>query len=188
MPKAAELKKGMIVEINNRHYAVKDVVVQSPSSRSGTTLYKVRYAEVPSQQKFDQSYTGDDFLKEVDLARRNVQFLYLEGTIYTFMDSEDYSQYSLDAETLDEMATWLKDGLEGIQILLIEGNPVGIILPATVTAEVLETAPSLKGGSATARTKPATVYNGIVVQVPDYIENGEVIKINTESGKFMSRA
>ena len=188
MPKASELKRGMIIEINEIPHAVKQVDSRSPSSRGASTLYKIRYTNLKSGQKLDQSYKGDDFLKEADCVRVKVQYSYNDGESFVFMNSEDYSQYSLNEDELDGQTAFITDGLEGITALIVDGNILGIELPASVDLEIIETAPGIKGSSATARTKAAVLPTGIEVQVPEYLETGEVIKVNTVTGKYMSRA
>ncbi len=188
MPKASELKRGMVVEINNAPYIVKNVESRSPSSRGAQTIYKIRFNNAQTGQKQDESCKADETFKEMDLIRRQVQFLYSDGDMFTFMDVEDYSQHTLNKEELEDDLGYLVDGLEGIQVLLIDDRVLGIELPQAVSLEIKDTAPSLKGATATGRTKPATLVTGLEVQVPEYIETGEVIKINTGTCKFMSRA
>lgn len=188
MPKAAELKRGVIVEINGAPHAVKKVEAKSPSSRGAATLYKVRFTNLQTGQKLDESYKGDDFLKDADCVRRQVQFSYLDGDVYTFMDQEDYSQYSLNWDELEGQLGYLSEGLEGITALLMDGEVLGIELPQSVTLTITDTAPGIKGATATGRTKPATLTTGLEVQVPEYLESGEAIRINTATGKFISRS
>jgi len=104
------------------------------------------------------------------------------------MDSESYDQYALTAETLEEEAKFLYDGLEGLHALVSDEQVLGIELPTIMTFEITECAPGIKGGSASARTKPATLTTGLVVQVPEYLTPGEAIKVNTETREFVSRA
>ena len=104
------------------------------------------------------------------------------------MDGEDYNQYSLSIEDIDDAVGYLPDGQEGVLGMLYEGNLIGIELPASVALKIVETSPVIKGASASARTKPATLETGLVVQVPEYLAEGEVIKVNTSTGKFNSRA
>jgi len=187
MPKANNLKRGEVVSVNDQLYVVKNIDVKSPSSRGATTLYKVRYANLRTKLKLEQNYKGEDYIQDVDLERRNVQFLYEEDGIFTFMDLENYNQYPLNKEDIEELAKWIQDGLEGIVALLLDGNIISIDLPGNIDMEITYTEPGLKGASATARTKPATLSNGVEVQVPEYLTIGEVIKVNTETGKYMSR-
>lgn len=188
MPKASELKRGMVVEINGSPHVVKQVEAKSPSSRGAATLYKIRFTQLQTKQKLDESFKGDDFLKETDCARVQVQYSYLDGDIYYFMNMEDYSQYGLSRQDLDDQVDYLVEGLDGITALLIEGLLLGIELPQSIALKIVDAAPGIKGSTATGRTKPARLSTGLEVQVPEYLEPGEMIKVNTTNGKFMSRA
>ena len=188
MPKAAEIKKGSIVEIDGLPHIARQVETKSPSSRSGTTLYKIRFNNLQTQQKLDMSCKGDEMFRSIDFLRREVQFCYRDSDGYSFMDNQDYSQYSLGAEQLEDQAGYLTEGLTGIMALLVEDRLVGIELPQSVNLEIVETAPGIKGASATGRTKPARLSTGLEIQVPEYLTTGETVRVNTETGKFMSRA
>lgn len=188
MPKASELKKGMIVEIDGAPHIVRQVEAKSPSSRGAATLYKVRFNNLLTQQKLDGSYKGEDILGAVDCQRVDVQYSYIDDNIYYFMNSEDYSQYGLDAEQLSEQIPYLVEQQEGIIALLVDGQLMAVELPQSVNLEVVDTPPPISGSSATNRSKPAKLSTGLEVQVPEYLAPGEVIKVNTVTGKFMSRA
>ncbi len=186
--KANELKKGMVFQSAGQNIVVKQVQVQAPSSRSGNTLYKVRGQDVASGQKFERSFKGEEVVEPVDIARRAVQLLYRDADGCTFMDGETYEQYTLAEDAVHDELPFLSDGLEGITALVTEGRLLAIELPATVTLEIEDTAPGMKAASSSARTKPATLSTGLVVQVPEYLTPGEKIKINTETREFISRA
>ena len=188
MPKASDLKRGEVVQINGAPHVVKHLEAKNPSARGAATLYKIRFNNLVTGQKRDESLKGDDFLAEADCEKVQVQFSYIDGEHYVFMNTEDYSQHQIGADDLQDQLHYLTDGLDGITALLVEGNLVAIDLPQSVIMEISETAPGIKGASASARTKPATFPSGLVVQVPEYIEQGESIKINTTNAKFMSRA
>ncbi len=188
MPKVSELKQGSAVEINGEPYAVKTIEVRNPTSRGASTLYKIRFAHMKTKQKLDETFKGDDFVKEADCSRVMVQYSYQDGAEYYFMNLESYDQYSLNANDLEGQIEYLTEGLEGIIMLLLDGSALGIELPTTITMEVVETPPAMKGASATNRTKPAKLTTGLEIQVPEYIETGEIIKVNSDTGKFMSRA
>jgi len=188
MPKASDLKRGMVVEVNDAPYSVKEIEVRNPSSRGASTLYKIRFNHLKTKQKLDETLKGDDFLKEVDCEKKVLQFSYKDDDGYTFMSLDDYEQYTINAEDIEEERGYLVEGLEGIVSILLDGILVAIELPAAVTMEIVDTAPGIKGASATARTKPARMATGLEIHVPEYIEPGEMVKINTVSGKFMSRA
>ncbi len=188
MPKASDLKRGMVVDINDEPYSVKDIEVRNPSSRGASTLYKVRFNHLKTKQKRDESLKGDDFLKEVDCERKLVQFSYKDSDGHTFMNLDDYEQFTINSSDIEDETDYLIEGLEGIVAILLDGQIIAIELPAAIAINIIDTAPGLKGASASARTKPAILATGLEVQVPEYIESGEMIKINTVSGKFMSRA
>lgn len=188
MPKANELKQGSAIEINGEPYVVKKIDVRNPTSRGATTLYKIRFAHMKTRQKLDETFKSDDMLKTADCSRAAVQYSYQDGDNYVFMNSETYEQYTLSAEDIEEQIPYLSEGLEGLVMLLMDDNALGIELPATVNLQIVETPPAMKSASATNRTKTAKLTTGLEVQVPEYIESGELIKINTDTGKFMSRA
>jgi len=185
--KASNLKKGNIVEINGQPHQVKQIEVHTPSARGANTLYKVRFTNIATGQKLDQTFKGADSFEEMELERRPSSFLYQDQDYFTFMDQENYEQYTLPAESLEGQIQWLIDGLEGITALLLNGQVMGIELPTTMDLEIVETAPAIKGATATNRNKPATLSNGHTVMVPEYLPSGEIVRVNTETGKFMSR-
>jgi len=188
MPKIGDLKKGDVVDINGVAHAVKTVDCKSPSSRGAQTLYKIRFNNLKTKQKLDLSFKADEFIKEADCQRVAVQYSYLDGEALVFMNLEDYSQYNIDKRDLEGQLEYLTEGLEGIVALFSDDEILGIELPQSIVLEIIETDPSIKGASATGRTKPARFLTGLEIQVPEYLEVGESVKINTTSGKFMSRA
>lgn len=187
MIKANNLKKGNIVDFGGQPHQVKDIDVQTPSARGSNTLYKVRFINVVTGQKLDQTYKGNDVLEDLEMERRAVSFIYRTQDMYTFMDSENFEQYTLGETSLEGKTEWLVEGLEEITALLLNGQIMAIDLPASIDLEIVDTAPALKGASATNRNKPATLSNGITVLIPEYLTPGETIRVNTETGKFMSR-
>ncbi len=187
MSRAAELRKGHVVEIGGTLYRVLHIDVRSPSSRGAQTLYKVRFNQLPHGGKREETFTGDDVVTSVALERRHVSLLYREGDVYTFMDQEDYSQYSVDEKIISEQLAFLSDGLSGINAMLVDEHIIGVELPTTIVLEVVECIPGMQAASATGRTKPAKCSNGYELQVPEYIKEGEKVRINTETGKFVSR-
>ena len=188
MPKASELKRGMVVEISGVPHVVKNIDCKSPSSRGASTIYKIRFNNLKTRRKLDESFKADDLLKLSDCERVAIQYSYSNDGEYVFMNTEDYNQYYVSAEDLDGMELYLTDGLEGIVALLLDEAVISIELPQSVNLEIVETAPGIKGASASARTKPATLTTGLEVQVPEYLDIGEIIKVNTSNKQFMSRA
>jgi elongation factor P len=188
MPRASELKNGMVIDIEGMPHVVKQIEVKSPSARGAATLYKIRYNNMSSGQKLDVTYKGDDLVKEADCERVPVQFSYTEGEHWIFMNSEDYTQYEVAEADLEDIKGYLTANLEGMMALLMDGKLLTLLLPPAVELEIVETPPSMKGASATSRSKPAVLSTGLEVQVPEYLEQGEIVRVSTVTGKYLSRA
>ncbi|MBB6599636.1 MULTISPECIES: elongation factor P-like protein YeiP [unclassified Luteimonas] len=186
--KAYDVKKGNVVEHNGTVYQVRDIDRSSPQGRGGNVRFRFTMYSVPGGNKTDASFDGDDDLKEVELLRRQASFSYKDGDAFVFMDDEDFTPYPLDPAMVGDGAGYITDGLSGCYVQLIDDAPVALQLPQTVTLEVVETPPELKGGTATKRPKPARLSTGIEIQVPEYIGNGERVLVNTTSGEFSGRA
>ncbi len=188
MPKASEIKKNMAIDYNGRVYIVRDIERSVPQGRAGGSLYRMRMYDVVTNAKLDETFKDSDMLNLADLVRRPSMFSYADGNEYVFMDNEDYSSYSLNKESIEDELLFIAEDTQGIMVLLVNGQPVALDLPSTVELVIEETDPSIKGGSATARTKPARLTTGLTVQVPEHISTGDRIKINVEERKFMGRA
>ena len=186
--RAAEIKKGNVVEHDGKVYQVRDIERSSPQGRGGNVTYRFIMYSVPGAQKLDISLRAEDDLKETELTRRAVTFSYKDGDAFVFMDSEDYTQYTLDANVVGDASGYIVDGIEGCYIQLIDDAPVALLLPQSVTLEVVDTAPEMKGATATKRPKPAKLSTGIEILVPEYITVGEKITVNTTTGEFSGRA
>jgi elongation factor P len=186
--KANQLKKGHVINLNGLPYQVRHIDVSTPTARGSNTLYRVKFHGITNGQNLDQTYKGADTLEEMALDRRAVSYLYSDQEYSHFMDAESFEQYSLHADQLTDQQDWLTDNMEGITALLLDGRILAIELPATVDLEINATAPVIKGATATNRNKPATLSNGHVVLVPEYLSPGEWVRVNTETGKYMARA
>ncbi len=188
MPKASEIKKSAAIEHNGKVYFVKDIAKLTPSGRAGASLYRMRMYDVATGVKADESFKADEVINLADVSRRNASFSYVDGDEYVFMDNEDYTPYNFNQEGIAEELLFINEETQGIQVVLVDDAPVALELPSTVDLVIEETDPSIKGASASARTKPARLTTGLVVQVPEYIASGDKIKINTAESKFMGRA
>ncbi len=188
MPRANELKNGMVIDIGGIPHVVKQIEVKSPSARGAATLYHIRYNNMQTGNKLDETYKGDDLLKEADCERVPVQFSYEDGDNWVFMNSEDFTQYEIPLDDMADDKGYITPDMQGLQALIMDGKLLTLMLPASVELEVVETPPSMKGASATSRTKPAKLSTGLEVQVPEYIETGEIVRVSTQTGKFQSRA
>ncbi len=188
MPKASDIKKNAAVEYNGNVYMIRDIERSVPQGRAGGSIYRMRMYDVVTGNKIDETFKDSDMLNLADLIRRPATFSYSDGDEYVFMDSEDYSSFSFNKENIEDELQFITESTEGLMVVIVNDSPVGVQLPATVDLEIVETDPSLKGGSATARTKPAILSTGLTVQVPEHISTGEKIKVNVEERKFVSRA
>jgi len=186
--RASDLKKGDVVKVDGDPHMVETVKVQTPSARGAVTLYKIRFRNLKSKRKIDQSLRGDDVLAEADFERRPVQYLFGDASGITFMDLQDYSQFTLTKDEIEEEWPYLTEGAEGLISISSEGRVLGLEIPTFINLEIVETMPSVKGGSVTSRTKPATLSTGLVVQVPEYMSAGEVIRVDTRTGEYASKA
>jgi elongation factor P len=188
MFKASDLKRGDIVKIEGDAHIVETIRVQSPAARGAVTLYKIRFRNLKSKRKIDQALHGNDVLPEADFERRPVQYLYGDASSIIFMDLQDYSQFTLTKDEIEEEWPYLTEGIEGLLSISSEGRILGLELPSFIALTIVDTRPSVKGGSVTARTKPATLSTGLVVQVPEYMSAGEVIRVDTRTGEYASKA
>jgi elongation factor P len=185
---AKDIKRGHIVNYNAAPCMIETINVQSPSARGAATFYKYRARNLITKQKVDITLRGGESLAEADFQKHPVKFMYSDPTEVHLLDDATYEQYALPREDLSEEINYLTEGLEGIQALIYNDQCVGIQLPVTVELQVTRCDPGIKGASATARTKPATLETGLVVQVPEYLSEGERIKVDTRTGEYLSRA
>lgn len=174
MPRANEIKKGMVLNYNGKLLLVKDIDIQSPTARGVATLYKMRFSDVRTGLKVEERFKGDDIVDTVTLTRRYVDFSYVDGNEYVFMDKEDYTPYTFTKDQIEEELLFMPEGgMPDMQVLTWDGQLLALELPQTVDLEIVETAPGIKGASASARNKPATLSTGLVIQVPEYLSPGE---------------
>ena len=185
---AKDIKRGAVLNYEGAPCIVETISVQSPSARGASTYYKYRARNLATKQKVDITLRGGESLPEADFRRRPVKYLYADADNMYFMDQEDYNQYALPKDDLTEESKYITEELEGLQTLIYNDQCIGIQIPLTVELKVVRCDPGVKGGSATARSKPATLETGLVVQVPEYLAEGEVIKIDTRTGEYLSRA
>ena len=185
---AKDIKPGAVVNYNSAPCMMESVSVQSPSARGAATLYKFRARNLITKQKIEIVLKGGDSLNEADFERRAIKFMYADATHMHFLDQQDFNQYPLPLEEVATEAKYLTEDLEGIQALIYNDECVGLQLPLVVELRVTQCDPGVRGNSATGRTKPATLETGLVVQVPEYLAEGERVKVDTRSGEYLSRA
>jgi elongation factor P len=185
---AKEIKSGSVVNYQGSPVLIQTVAVQTPSARGAATLYKFRGRNLVTRQKQNFGLRGTESIEEADFERRSVKLMYIDSVALHLMDSGDYNQYSISLEEVTGERPYITEQLDGILALLYNGACVGLQLPTTIELEITTTDPAVKGDSATKRTKPATLETGLVVHVPEYLKNGERIKVDSRSGQYISRA
>ncbi|MGF1687014.1 elongation factor P-like protein YeiP [Photobacterium japonica] len=188
MPRASEIKKGFAIVTNGKTLLVKDIEVTTPGGRGGTKIYKMRCTDLATGARVDERLKADDVVDTVDMTKRAVTFSYVDGETIIFMDTENYDQHTFDASAIEDEMLFITEDTQGIHIILVDDKAVGLELPSSVELTIVETDPSIKGASASARTKPARLTTGLVVQVPEYISPEDRIVINTAERKYTSRA
>jgi elongation factor P len=185
---AKDIKRGMIVNFSGAPCMIETISVQSPSARGAATVYKYRARNLISKQKVDITLRSGESLPEADFEKRPVKYMYSDGNHLHFLDQTDFNQHSLLVADLEEQAAYLTEELDGVVALFYNEECVGIDIPQTVALKITECDPYVKGNSATGRTKPATLETGLVIHVPEYLAQGELVKVDTRTGEFLSRA
>jgi elongation factor P len=181
---ATRLRKGNLIKMDAGLYRVIDLYHITPGNKRGHVQAKLR--DIRSNRLVDHKFRSEDDVERATLDEREMQFLYRDGDLFHFMDTSSYEQVHLSVEILGESARYLlPDSL--ISVEFYESEPVGIHLPQTVDLKVTDTVPGIKGATASAQVKPATVETGLVVTVPAFINTDDVIRINTETGEYLSR-
>ncbi len=184
---AKDIKNGTVVNYNEAPCMIESISVQSPSARGAATIYKYRARNLVTKAKIDIVLRGGDSLDEANFERRPIKFMYADASHMHFLDQQDYNQYSLTLGEVANEAQYLTENLDGVQALIYNDECVGLQLPVVVELKVTQCDPGVKGNSATGRTKPATLETGLVVHVPEYLGQGETVKVDTRTGEFLSR-
>ena len=182
---ATRLKKGMLVKMEQDLFRVLELQHVTPGNLRGFVRVKLR--NIRSGTLSDQKLRSEDSIERATLEEREMQYLYQDGEDYYFMDTSSYEQIHINSEALGESVNYLKPEMT-INVEFYGSEPVGIELPQTVDLKVLETVPGIQGATASNQVKPATLETGLVVQVPPFINTGDMIRVNTETGEYLARA
>jgi elongation factor P len=185
---AKEIKPGTVVNFNEAPHMIEGMMVQSPSARGGATYYKFRARNLLTKQKADITLKGTEGLNEADFGRREVTFMYADNDTAHFLDGGDYNQYSIPRADVATELQYITEDMPGLLALIYNDQCVGVQLPTAVDLKIAQCDPAVKGNSATSRTKSATLETGLIVQVPEYLKEGEMIRIDTRSAEFLARA
>ena len=151
----------------------------------GAAVVRTKLKNVKTGQVIDKTYRSGDKVDDIRLERRKMQYLY-KGDFYTFMDNEDYEQFELNEDTVGSAVKYLKEN-EVCDVLVAEGNAIGVELPIFVQLLVTETDPGVRGDTASGGSKPATLETGASVQVPLFVEKGQTLKIDTRTDAYVER-
>ena len=182
---ATRLKKGMLIKVDQDLFRVLELQHVTPGNLRGFVRVKLR--NIRNGAMSDQKLRSEDTLDRATLDEREMQYLYQDGDDFYFMDTTSYEQTHITREALGDSVNYMKPEMM-IQVEFYGEEPVGIELPASVDLKVLDTAPGIKGATASNQVKPATLETGLVVSVPPFVNPGDVGKINTETGEYLSRA
>jgi elongation factor P len=182
---ATQLRPGMLINHNGELHRIMTVMHITPGNKRGMMQTKLRNLRTGTQN--EHRFRSDDSVEKVSLDQHEVEFLYGAGGEYCFMNTETYEQLHLNAEALGDSVNYLTPNLR-LQLDFYEGAPVAVNLPKTVDLTVIETTPGMRGATVTNVLKPATTETGLVIQVPSFIEAGDVLRVDTETGEYVSRA
>jgi elongation factor P len=179
-----DLRKGTTFELEGQLYRVLEYSHNKPGRGNATIRTKVR--NIRTGSTFEKTFQSGDRVQDIRIESREMQYLYHDGTLYHFMDTQTYDQIALDAKLLDEVVNYLKDGMSVI-VQDHNGEALGIDLPAAVELKVVQADIAVRGDTATGANKYVTVETGYRVQVPLFVNEGDTIKIDTRSGEYLTR-
>ena len=182
---ASDLRKGLRLKMDNEPYIIVEFNFVKPGK--GQALYRCKLKNMITGSQFERSFRSVDTFEPADLREKKMQYLYKEGNKYCFMDNENYEQVELTKEQLGNAVNFLKENMD-VKIMVYEGRILGIDLPNTVELRVVETDPGIRGDTATGGSKPAKLDTGYVVKVPLFINEGDVLRIDTRTGDYIERA
>jgi elongation factor P len=184
MYEITDLKPGRAIQIDGEPFIVLSSVFGRKSQSKANMQCKLR--NLKTNAVVARNFQGSEKIEPADVGYRKVQYLYNDGATFTFMDLDSYDQFELSADVIGDAAGYLVEGNE-VDALQFEGTPIGIQLKSTVDLKVMETIPGVKGDTATGGNKPAKLESGISVNVPLFINEGDTVKVNTETGLYMTR-
>jgi elongation factor P len=184
MPSTSDFRPGLVIKYNNELWTV--VEFQHVNPGNWRAFVRTRLKNLKSGKVIENRFRAGEAIEIIKIERKEFQFLYRDGSGYVFMDKDNYEQLTVAEEVIGEGAHFLKDG-ESVDILFNGSDITGIELPITVELKVVETVPGVKGDSANPGTKPAQVETGASVNVPLFINEGDVVKIDTRTGGYIER-
>ncbi len=184
---ANELKKKMVILVDGQPYTVVDVVFSSPSARGASTMVRVKIKNLLNGLLLDKNFKTGEKFGEADVEKAPASFLYADTDSYHFMDDATYEQFSLSLDKISDVKGFIKEGTP-MQVVKFNGEPVTLEFPVYVELKVTYTEPSVKGDSAGSVLKLAKLETGIEVKVPQYVKDGDIVRVNTQTGEVSGRA
>jgi elongation factor P len=184
MPSTSDFRPGLVIKYNNELWTV--IEFQHVNPGNWRAFVRTKLKNLKSGKVIENRFRAGESIDIIRIERKEFQFLYRDGTGYVFMDKLNYEQLSVSGAQLGDGAKFLKDG-ESVDILFNGNDITGVELPITVELKVTETGPGVRGDSANAGTKPATVETGATVNVPLFLNEGDVVKIDTRTGEYIER-
>lgn len=182
---ASNIRRGMAIMHNGEPCRVLEFHHHTPGNLRALVQAKLR--KIRSGIQFEHRFRATDSLEVAELETHELDFLYKAGDTYHFMNAETFDQLEVVEADLGDDAKWMTEGMR-IMAEFYEGRPIGIQLPNSLVLEVVETAPVMKTATKSASAKPATLNNGITVNVPEFIETGEKVRVNPQTGEYLDRA
>ncbi len=185
MASTADFKNGMVIRYSNDLYAISEFQHVKPGK--GGAFVRTKLKSVTTGRVIDNTFRSGEKVDQVRLTARNCQYLYMDGDMHVFMDGDTYDQYSLTADLLGEAVTlYLKEGIE-YKVMFDDEQVLLVELPNFMELEITVTEPGVKGDTVSNTTKPATLETGAVVQVPLFVDQGEIIKVDTRTNLYLER-
>lgn len=184
MYSTADFKKGLKIEIDGTPYVIVDFLHVKPGK--GGAFVRTKLKNLLTGRVIDQTFRAGERVKRPDLMEREMQYLYREGDNFYMMDNETFDQIFLTGEQLGDARLFLKENLN-VKVLFFNRQPVAVELPTFVELAVAETEPGVRGDTATGGSKPATLETGAVIQVPLFVEQGDMVKVDTRTGEYIER-
>lgn len=180
-----DFRTGQTIELEGDVYQI--IEFQHVKPGKGAAFVRSKLRNIRTGAVVEKTFNAGERLPRARVERRDVQFLYNDGKNYNFMDMETYEQLEMSPEQLGDAVKYLKENMV-IQVLTFQGKSIGVEMPNFVELEVVETAPGIKGDTASGGSKPATLETGAVVQVPFFINVGDILQIDTRTGNYIKRA
>ena len=183
--KAIQLRRGNVIMYKDDLYVITDFMHVTPGK--GPAFFQTKMKSIKSGSNAEHRYRPDEGVEKIDLETRKMEFLYEDGGDYYFMDQETYDQFPLNKEVLGEAPLYMLPNTQ-VDVSFHQNDPIGIEIPLTVELAVTETDPNLKTATVSSSYKPAVLETGLKIQIPPFIEEGEVIRVDTRDGKYLERA